>query len=132
MPNPKKDLTELEKSSLETHVILCRERHDNLSDTVDTLTSKIEDVNNHVNVHVLEKIEKYIEKIDKKFDDYQTQVDKAIADVKNSVSVNKEEHTSMLLKWAVAIIGTLITIICGLIFKLMPALEQLLSKLNGG
>lgn len=122
---PKNVPTSIEKNNLETHVILCSERYDNISTSVKDLENKIDDVEEHL----LEKIESHTEKIEEKFNNYSNKIDTAIEEIKQSIAGDKEKHNEMLLKWAVAIIGTLITIIGSLLFKIMPFIESVM-KLN--
>ena len=77
--------TELEKKSLEAHVVICAERYMVLETKIDSLEDRLDKLESHV------------------------------VDIKNTIAASSDGHNKQLITIATTVIGVLLTAIFGLI-----------------
>lgn len=143
--------SDIEKTNLEAHVIICSDRYDNLTDNVqelhtrldkitednaqktDELNQSIQDVKESV-VSDLREVNKTIadvkDNVNDSINEVKDDLTKSIQSVQDSIVKDKDLLKDNLIKWGFSIIISLFGFVGSLLWKYLPLIEKLAQNLK--
>lgn len=92
--------TDIEKKSLEAHVELCAERYKNLDNKLDSVESRVSDV-------------------EKKLDSKMNAVEAVLDEIKEMITSMRDDRNRQIITWGMGVLSVLLSIIGFLVWEII-------------